>query len=117
MQALTDEIYMEDFPGDENGQALRNMALNGDDIHRPRDINFSVVFQEKLPAERFIQSATSSGIKAKYTLDYDSDKWDVTVTLMLIPTHNSISQIEECLQNLATPLGGRNDGWGCYELR
>ena len=40
--------------------------------------------------------------------------WDVTVTRHMIPDHAAIGDFETTLDSHASPLGGRNDGWGCF---
>ena len=39
-----------EFPDDENGDVLRRMAANGDDLTRPRNIDFTVVSERKCGA-------------------------------------------------------------------
>ncbi len=41
------------FPDDENGDVLRLMQANGDDLDAPRDINFAFLFETQSEAERF----------------------------------------------------------------
>ena len=42
---------IETFPDDENGDVLRQMQESGDDLSRPREIDFSVVFPGELEAQ------------------------------------------------------------------
>jgi hypothetical protein len=35
------------YPNDANGDSLRRMEAEGDDLSRPRNINFTVVFSNK----------------------------------------------------------------------
>jgi hypothetical protein len=41
------------FPDDENGQVLRYMAEQGDDLSKPRDIDFTVVMPDEDAAMTF----------------------------------------------------------------
>jgi DNA-binding transcriptional LysR family regulator len=41
------------YPNDANGDALRRMEAEGDDLSRPRNIDFTVVFSNKNSAEEF----------------------------------------------------------------
>jgi hypothetical protein len=41
------------YPNDANGDALRRMEAQGDDLSRPRNIDFSVVFSDKNSADEF----------------------------------------------------------------
>ena len=41
--------------------------------------------------------------------------WDVVITKFMVPSHDAITALEHDLEVAAEPLGGRNDGWGCFE--
>lgn len=105
----------DDFPHDENGDFLRRMQEGGDDFTKPRDMDFSVVFTSESVAEEFADHFRQSGfVVAIEKLDGERDlPWDVTVTRHMIPTYAGITEFEGTLEDVATPLGGHNDGWGC----
>jgi hypothetical protein len=42
------------FPDDANGDVLRRMEAGGDDLTRPRNIDFAVVFADESSAEKFV---------------------------------------------------------------
>jgi hypothetical protein len=91
------------------------MEANGDDLTRPRDIDFVVVF----PDEEAANSFATHFRKLEYNVSVEFEgtvkelPWDVVVVKHMTPTHREISDFEDELEVLATPLGGRNDGWGC----
>jgi len=70
----------------DNEAVLQQMRDSGDDLSQPRVIDFTVVLS-----------------------------WDVVVKKHMLPTNASITAFERELQAVAAPLGGRNDGWGCFE--
>jgi hypothetical protein len=35
----------------------------------------------------------------------------------MLPVCETITEFELLLQSKASPLGGRNDGWGCFEQK
>lgn len=108
---------MTDFPNDENGDVLRDMQAEGDDLSLPRDIDFAVVFDQEKDAAAFHKALSTSECHLEmgpYTDDDGRMKWDVTVTYFMLPDHAEITGIEATLAALAAPLGGRNDGWGCF---
>jgi Regulator of ribonuclease activity B len=105
----------DNFPDDENGEVLRRMQGDGDDFTKSRDIDFSVVFPSESAAEEFADQFRRSGLKVAVQ-EWEGERelpWDVTVTRYMLPTHAGITEVEEKLEDVAAPLGGRNDGWGC----
>lgn len=105
------------FPDDENGEVLRHMAESGDDLSKPRDIDFTVV----MPNEDAAMLFSSHFAKAGYRIKVDEAgtvpelPWDVVVVKCMIPSHADITEFENELEAMAASLGGRNDGWGCFE--
>lgn len=104
------------FPNDANGDALRRMQENGDDLTRPRDIKFTVVFPSKPLAEAFAHYFQGQGfrVSVEKTECVPEYPWDVIIVSHMLASHSDISQFEEALEEAASPLGGRNDGWGCF---
>ena len=106
------------YPDDDNGDALRNMELSGDDLSKARDVNFSVAFEDLASSEKFVELAKHNGLNAKQEADGATDStWDATVTSHMIPSHGAITSMERHLEKLASPLGGWNDGWGCFAVK
>ena len=108
---------MPDFPNDENGDVLRGLVRDGDDLTKPRDVDFSVIFMDKASAERFMEIVKHQDVKVELNQqDQDDQTWGVTVTRFMIPTHHVITSMEINLEEIAKPLGGKNDGWGCFAI-
>lgn len=106
------------FPDDENGNVLRGMQENGDDLSQPRDIDFTVVLPDSDAVQEFGSYFYNLGlqVKAKKNNTIPSLPWDVVVTVNMLPTYNEITAFEQKLEKVAMPLGGRNDGWGCFRV-
>lgn len=104
------------YPDDANGDVLRRMEEAGDDLSRPRDIEFTVVFPSETSAEGFAKEFQHLGYAAsvEFTETVDGLPWDVVVVKHMVPTHKQVGEFEDLLQSVATPLGGSNDGWGCF---
>src|SRR5262249_40338929 len=104
------------FPNDDNGQVLRRMQENGDDLTKPRDIDFTVVFPAQAVAEVFAEHFRRLGyrVSVELTKAVPELPWDVVVVHHMISSHNEISEFEDKLLAFASPLGGRNDGWGGF---
>lgn len=107
-----------DFPNDENGNVLRGMYEDGDDMSQPRDIDFTVVLTNSDAVQEFGNYFYTLGlqVKAKKNDTVSELQWDVVVTVNMLPTHEGITAFEEKLEKIAAPLGGRNDGWSCFQV-
>lgn len=104
-----------DFPDDDNGDVLRQMAEQGDDLSVPREIDFSVIFPTEDAALKFAILLLRNGQKVSFS-EYDENEdlpWEVQAHPFMVPTHDNISGYESLLAAEAEPLGGQNDGWGC----
>jgi hypothetical protein len=103
-----------EFPDDENGDVLRRMESHGNDLSKPRDIDFEVVFSHEDAAQAFAELIRRLGYKVfvEKTNTPAGCPWDARVVRHTVPGHAAISEFERDLEILALPLGGRNDGWG-----
>jgi Regulator of ribonuclease activity B len=110
-------ISLDDFPNDENGDVLRRMRGSGDNLSIARDIDFTVVFATPAESHKFGDFFRQRGyrVSAKRSGCVEDLPWDVVVVKNMVPTHGDITAFEAELQEVATPLGGRNDGWGSFE--
>jgi len=104
-----------EFPDDENGDVLRRMAANGDDLSLPRNIDFTVVFPNESTAQQFAKHFHELGYatSVELTATAESFPWDVVIVKHMVPSHREIGSFENELQTVAGPVGGHNDGWGC----
>ena len=103
-------------PNDDNGDVLRRMEAEGDDLSRSRDIDFNVVFPKQAGAEEFAEQIRRHGYATKVRLAkvVETHPREVLVVRNMFPTHSGITAFEQELQDIADALGGHNDGWGCF---
>lgn len=104
------------YPDDANGDALRRMAAQGDDLTRPRNIDFTVVFVDESSAQQFAKHFRAFGheVSVEKTGTDEEFPWDAVVVKQMIPTHDGITNFENLLQTVASGWGGHNSGWGCF---
>lgn len=106
------------FPDDENGVTLLRMAIGGDHLWRSRPVDFAVVVPDEAAADALIAALPEGVAVAPSPRDEVEDddpcRFEVVVTLEMVPTHAAVTEMEARLEALAAPLGGRNDGWGCF---
>jgi hypothetical protein len=109
----TDELH------EENRDVILRMAKSGDDLSKPRDIDFSAVFPNRSSADEFAAWFNKLGCRTsrKETRVAPDLPWDITVVKHMLPVCEAITEFELLLQVKASPLGGRNDGWGCFEQK
>lgn len=110
-------MAIDHFPDDENGAVLRQMAESGDDLSKPRDVDFVVVMPSSKAAHDFSAYFEGLGyrVRVNETGTVPELPWDVVVVKHMVPTHAEITEFEQELEMAALRLGGRNDGWGCFE--
>ena len=106
------------FPDDENGDVLRRMQSSGDDLSRAREIDFTVVFPDEQSAGEFAAALLDERVKVEVKRADCAPglPWDVLVQIFMVPDHGEITVMEATLAKRAALLGGRNDGWGCFEV-
>jgi hypothetical protein len=105
-----------DFPDDENGRVLLQMKERGDDLSKPRIIDFAVTFPNQSSAELFASHFKELGYETTInnSKTVDTHPWDVIIQKNMIPTHRDITAFEDELGEYAATMSGRNDGWGGF---
>jgi hypothetical protein len=112
------DVTQHNYPDDDNGNVLRGMLADGDDLSQPRDIGFTVVLPTSDAVQEFGSRFYNLGlqVKAKKSGTVPELPWDVTVTVNMLPSYEGITEFEQKLEKVAAPLGGRNDGWACFQV-
>lgn len=107
------------FPLNANGDVLYRMACHSDHLWIARDVNFQLVFPVKENASGFQAKVESSGMRCSLS-EYDGEEefsYEVEVTINIVPTYKAITETECALGKIAAEFKGRNDGWGCFEVK
>jgi hypothetical protein len=102
---------------DENAAILRDMTDAGDDLGKPRPMDFNHLFPTRGDAIAFARRVDAEGF-TPVVRPYDKPgfPFDVTVTTQaVIPTCDFITSTEQRLGAIAAEYKGRSDGWGCME--
>ena len=102
-------------PNDDDGDALRRLEAEGDDLSRSRDVDFNLVFPDEARAIDFAHRFRRDGYSATVRFEnvVETHPWGVLVVKNMIPTHTGITDFERELQDVADGFDGYNDGWGC----
>jgi len=105
------------FPDDENGDVLRRMRNDGDDLTRPRTIDFEHQFSKKSDALLFLTEICGGETKVSISRSGQGNIWDVQVSMYMVPTYAAVTEAETRLGNIASGFGGNPDGWGCFNVK
>lgn len=105
------------FPDDENGDVLRNMQRDGDDLSQARNIDFEHIFPLKEKALVFAGRVANHSDTVQKSWYEEARCWNVRVTRHMVPDHSAITGLERALEAIAREEGGDSDGWGCFEAR
>lgn len=105
-----------DLPDDENGDILWNMNQGGDNLSTGREIDFSVIFPMGDAALKFAMHVLRNQQKISFSSyeGIDDFPWQVQLHRIMMPRHGNVSRDENAIADDAPPLGGCNDGWGCF---
>jgi hypothetical protein len=103
-----------DYPNDADGDALRRVVNDGNDISKPMDVDFPVVFADEVTARRFSEVAREHGYFPQLWKSAEDDQWDVICVKRMVLTYIAVLDVQRELDNLSEPFGGYSDGWGTF---
>jgi hypothetical protein len=103
-----------DYPNDSDGDALRRVASDGNDMTAPMVIEFPVVVPAEIPAKQFASVASAKGYKVHLWKHEDDPDWDVICAIEMVPTHADVVRIQCELTEWAKPFRGYCDSWGTF---
>jgi hypothetical protein len=104
------------FPDDENGEVLRRMFEQGDDLSKPRIVAFCFAFADRSQALEFAAAVEERDLEVCISFYEEWDGWEVIVKRYMVPTHADISGLELSLTERTESVGGEADGWGCMQV-
>jgi len=102
------------FPDDENGELLAEIASAGIDLDQMHKIDFYILFEQKPEAEKFSSAITQDDLAplAELVQCEDTGIWEVVTQVQMVPNHTLLSQTEQYLESIANGFNGYGDGWG-----
>jgi hypothetical protein len=104
------------FPDDGNGDVLRAMVQDGDDLSVSRNVDFEHVFPSLEGALAFIGAVANRSDTVQLSWFDEEGCWNVQVTRHMVPTHQGVTELELSLGRIARNHGGSADGWGCVQV-
>ncbi len=102
------------FPADDNGQMLAEMAAAGVDLSQVHPVDFFILFEQQNDAERFAKEIAGDELAPQTKLGRcpDTGVWEVLTTVKMVPEHTLLGQTEQYLESIANQYNGYGDGWG-----
>ncbi|WNC73201.1 ribonuclease E inhibitor RraB [Thalassotalea psychrophila] len=120
MMDRTDKVHSVErdvakFPTDPNGNMLWHMAQEGDDLNRPREIQFSVIFLTQELALKFGRTLLANNQKLSFCpyLGNPEYPWEVTAYPEMEASYSNIISYQMLLETEARKYDGIYDGWYC----
>ena len=107
---------MDPIPDDENGAVLKRMLAGGDELQKPRFVDFCFVFPEREQSLRFAGLVPEKDFEVCLSFYEERESWQVIVRKHMVPEHGTIGRIERELTQRAASVGGEADGWGCMRI-
>ena len=111
----------QEFPDDENGHVLREMAKAGIDLSVAREIEFAHRAPDESSAKTLAEAARALGFSVEVyepdeeSLEEGDTDWDVICTREMVPSYENITSVESQLADVAGRHGCHADGWGFME--
>jgi hypothetical protein len=102
------------LPNDSDGNALRQLASEGSDLSKPMIIDFAVAVPNRAAGKAVAAAASPLGFTTDVYHDVESDTWTCYCTKTMVPRYDDIIAIQNQLDELSQPFGGKSDGWGSF---
>ena len=106
---------MTDFdslPHDADGDVLRQLAENGNDLSRFMVIDFHIVVPDEQAGRELGEIVKQAGFKPDLWYDDERDEITLAASKLMLPDYQALIDAQVELGELALPLGGTLDGWG-----
>ena len=92
------------------------MQDDGDDLSKPRIVDFCFVFLDRKQALEFAAIVNEREFEACISHYDEHEMWKAIVKHYMVPTHAAITALEVDLSRRAQSVGGEADGWGCMQI-
>ena len=111
----------DEYPNDADGDALRRIAADGNDMSRPMDVDFQMAAADETAAKSVADSAAKLGYRTSICVDdgaeddeHLTDPWTCECTKNMILTYDAVIAVQLELDAIARPIGAYSDGWGTF---
>lgn len=101
------------FPDDDNGNVLWQMAQDGDDLTVAHEIEYSISFKSQETAEKCALFLLQEEQKISLFQDEESNEWFISIYVYMEPDYSDVVDLEEWFTKTGQEYNGEYDGWGC----
>lgn len=103
------------FPTDPNGNMLWHMEMEGDNLDKAREIQFSVIFPSQEKALKFGGVLLANNQKLSFCpyLQNPEHPWEITAYPEMPASYDNIRSYQQLLEVHARKYDGVYDGWYC----
>jgi len=105
---------LDELPNDSDGNALRQLVLDGSDLSKPLSVDFAVDVPDGDTARTVATAVSPLGFQPDCYYDAESNSWSCYCTKTIIPTYDLVVAIQRQLDDVSRPFGGKSDGWGSF---
>ena len=120
------------FPNDANGAVLQSMLDAGLDMTKEHEIEFCHTFPNEESALKMGRRMADLDVdyelynNAELMEDFDDDEfgdfdeslsegYDCVCVVLMVPSYEAVTQVEQKFAGIARECGGEPDGWGAVE--
>ncbi len=103
------------FPNDETGSILQEMFDNGEDLSKPFEISFFILFDERKEVLDYLVTRQDESCTESISWVEEEKKWELSIIVTEVPSHDAITDFEASLAEGASLFNGDIDGWACTQ--
>ena len=104
----------ESLPNDADGDALRRLIAHGSNLTQPMLIDFAVAVPDANIGYLVAEKVAEIGFKPEISHNDETDHWSCYCSKLMLPKYDDIIAIQNQLDALSRPIGGKSDGWGSF---
>ena len=105
---------LDDYPSDDDGDALRRLKGLGADLSKPMEIDFNIAVPNLEAGKIVADAASAIGFSVSLYQDAEDHSWTCDCTRNMVPDYFELLDVLQSLNDISQPHGGYCDGWGSY---
>ena len=103
---------LDSIPNDADGEILRSLAENGNDLSKFMVIDFHIIVPDQNTGAFLGDEGRLAGYKPELFYNEDVDEITLQASKLMLPEYQALIDAQVELGRMALPHGGTIDGWG-----